>query len=408
MILRARTLVPMCGPPLEDAAVVVREGRVADCGPVREIEARHGPADLDLGEQVLLPGLINAHCHLDYTMMRKSIRAPKSFADWVQRINALKRTLDLDDYRKAVEDGLSEARHWGTTSLLNIESYPELLVRLAPPAIRVWWYYEMIDLRLRLPTDELIAGALAFFDGREGWLGGFGLSPHAPYTASEGLYRLSRECAEKTGMPVTTHLAESREETAMFRERSGPLFHFLESLGRDMSDCGEQSAFGRLSDHGALDPGTLFAHMNELSDDDFARLGGPPWRDRLQVAHCPRSHAYFGHAPFPYRRLCATGATVSLGTDSLASCDSLNLFAEMRHFRDTHPDLPAREILAMVTLHPARALRLDGELGRIAPGALADLIALPFTGNAAGVYNSVLAHEDPVRWLMVHGQILTD
>lgn len=406
MIIRARALVSMVEPPRENAAVVVADGRVQAVGPAAEISARFGPPDLDLGEQVLLPGLINAHCHLDFTMMRRSIRPPKSFAEWIHRINALKRTLELDDYVRAIGQGLLESVQWGATTVLNIESIPEVLPLLPAPPIRVWWFYELIDLRHRLVTDELVEGALAFFDGKKGWLGGFGLSPHAPYTASEALYRASAECAAALGMPVTTHLAESHEETAMFRERHGPLHDFLASLGRDMSDCNGQSPFSRLTRGGALAPDALLVHMNELGDEDFRAMDEPTVRGRLQVVHCPRSHVYFGHTPFPYERLRAAGATISLGTDSLASCDSLNLFAEMRQLRRTQPALDAAEVLRTVTVHPARALRREGSLGCIAPGAHADFIALPFTGSPSVVYDQIVHHENPVRWMMINGRII--
>lgn len=406
MIIRSRTLVSMVDEPRENAAVVVDGGRIVAVGTADEIEAQFGRADLDLGEQVLLPGLINAHCHLDYTMMRKSIRPPKSFAEWIGRINALKRTLELEDFERAIEQGLQESMRWGTTSILNIESYPELLLRIPPPVLRVWWFYELIDLRHRVLDDELMAGALTFFDGKPGWLGGFGLSPHAPYTASAELYRLSATCAEALKMPVTSHVAESREEAAMFRERSGPLHDFLASLGRDMSDCDGQSPFLRLLDDGGLQPDTILVHLNELGEDDFARISQPPLRDRLQVVHCPRSHAYFDHAPFPWQRLRDLGATISLGTDSLASCDSLNLFLEMRQLAETQPWLRPEEILQSVTVNPARALRREGRLGCIAPGAAADFIALPFTGAPSEAYSSILTHEQPIRWMMVNGQII--
>ena len=118
---------------------------------------------LDLGEQVLLPGLINAHCHLDYTMMRGAIARPKRFAAWVQRINALKRSLDNEDYLEGIHHGFAELKKWGTTAVCNIEAFPELMSHLDPSPIRTWWFYEMIDIRHRLTTDDVVAGALRFF-----------------------------------------------------------------------------------------------------------------------------------------------------------------------------------------------------------------------------------------------------
>ncbi len=222
MIIRARTVVTMDGPPIENGAVAVEDNRIVAVGTVPDLHwVTDGPI-IDLGEQTLMPGLINAHCHLDYTMMRGAISPPKSFSAWVQRINALKRSLDSSDYLGAIQRGFAKLRKWGTTSVCNIEAFPELMVHLGPSPLRTWWFYEMIDIRHRITTDDVVAGALAFFQHRANSLDTFGLSPHAPYTASLDLYQLANACASSFTMPLTTHLAESAEEFAMFRNAAGP------------------------------------------------------------------------------------------------------------------------------------------------------------------------------------------
>ena len=215
MILRARTLVTMAGPPIEHGAVAVEGNRIVAVGHVPDLAWVYRRAEsIDLGDVALLPGLINAHCHLDYTMMRHAISPPKSFTAWVQRINALKRSLDSDDYLAAIRRGFAELKKWGTTAVCNLEAFPELMVKLPPSPIRTWWFYEMIDIRHRITTDDVVAGALSFFQHRGNSLDHFGLSPHAPYTASISLYQLANSCAQAFTMPLTTHVAESREEFA--------------------------------------------------------------------------------------------------------------------------------------------------------------------------------------------------
>ena len=154
-------------------------GRIVAVGRARELA---GGEVEDLGDSILMPGLINAHCHLDFTVMRGAILQQENFPNWVRRINDLKRTLSDDDYLQSISDGFAELRHWGTTSVFNIESFPELMVRMPPPPIRAWWFYELIDVRNRIHTEDVVAGALTFFDKHPNWMGGFGLSPHAPYT----------------------------------------------------------------------------------------------------------------------------------------------------------------------------------------------------------------------------------
>lgn len=406
MIIRARTVVTMDGPPLENGAVAVEDNRIVAVGTMPDLHwVTDGPI-IDLGDQVLMPGLINAHCHLDYTMMRGAISPPKSFSAWVQRINALKRSLDTTDYLGAIQRGFAKLRKWGTTSVCNIEAFPELMVHLGRSPLRTWWFYEMIDIRHRVTTDDVVAGALAFFQHRANSLDTFGLSPHAPYTASLDLYHLANACASSFTMPLTTHVAESAEEFAMFRHAAGSLYDFMKSIQRPMEDCGQAPPFAHLWRSGAVDANWLLVHMNTLTEDDFLLLAEQPRGGGPHIVHCPGSHRYFSHPPFPYRRLHDLSVNICLGTDSLASTDSLSLFHEMRLLRETQPWLQPEQILRTITVNPARALRRRGQLGRIAPGALADLIAVPVSATLGNVYEEIIEHTAPVSWTMIDGQIL--
>jgi cytosine/adenosine deaminase-related metal-dependent hydrolase len=405
MIIRARQVVTMDGPPIENGGVAIEGNRIVAVGTVPDLQWVSAGPVLDLGEQVLLPGLINAHCHLDYTMMRGAINAPKQFTAWVQRINALKRSLDSTDYLNAIQRGFAELLRWGTTSVCNIEAFPELMVHLGRSPLRTWWFYEMFDIRHRSTTDDVVAGALAFFQHRANSLDSFGLNPHAPYTASLDLYHLANACASSFTMPLTTHLAESTEEYQMFRYGAGALHDFMDSLQRPMKDCGRTSPFGHLWRNGAVGPQWLLVHMNTLVEDDFQTLAELPRGSGPHIVHCPGSHRYFSHPPFPAHRLHELGMNLCLATDSLASTESLSLFEEMRMFRRTEPWLHPEELLRMVTVNPARALRRRGQLGKIAPGALADLIALPAPGTLGGVYEDIVNYDKPVSWMMIDGQI---
>ena len=404
VILRSRVVLPINSAPMDDGAVVVVDNTIAAVGPYAEIKAEYAGEVIDLGEQVLMPGLVNAHCHLDFTMMRHAIQPQRSFTDWIRRINAVKRSLSDDDYLAAIARGFAELRKWGTTTVANIESFPELLVRMPPPPIRTWWFLEMIDIRHRETGEEAVAGALSFFAERPDWLGGFGLSPHAPYTASASLFELAGNAARNLGMPITTHVAESREEWEMFRHGRGELYDFLLRLGRWMYDCQhERTPFGHLAAHASLDARWLLAHMNELDDADLDILGRLPRHMRPSVVHCPGSHRYFRHGPFPLVKLQEQGVNVCLGTDSLASTESLSLFDEMRQLARRAPWLHAAEVLRMGTENGARALGMNA--GKIEVGALADLIALPYCGETKEVYEAVLDYRDPVAWMMLNGQL---
>jgi aminodeoxyfutalosine deaminase len=212
--------------------------------------------------------------------------------------------------------------------------------------------------------------------------------------------------AKERGWPLCTHVAESEEEFLMFRERSGHLFHWL-SKQRDMSDCGLRTPVQHLEACHYLQANLLAAHVNYLGAGDAELLG----RRRVSVVHCPRSHAYFRHREFPLTELTRAGVNICLGTDSLASMfcpprhlsPELSLFPEMQMFAKKFPGVRPQDILKMATINGAKALRRP-ELGRLAPGAMADLIAIPYTGDRRKAAEAVVQHTGKVSSSMIAGK----
>jgi len=412
MIIRARIVATMDGPPIDNGAVVVSEDRIVDVGKFAEIKTHNADEVVDLGEQALLPGLINAHCHLDYTCLRAKIPPQKSFTDWIRSINAEKAKLAPKDYVASINEGLAEAKRFGTTAIANLTAFPELISQVQPP-IRTWWFAELIDIRAPERTNELIDSAIEALKQTARW----GLAPHALFTASKDLFRRCEEIAQREHILLTTHLAESREEVEMFRAASGPLYEFIKSIGRAMDDCGNETPLGLFLDligsgHSPNRPRAIevnrpdlswiVAHLNELTESDFEMLERS--NSKFHVVHCPRSHNYFGHSPFAFDRLRSFGFNICLGTDSLASNESLSLFAEMRTFQKDFPRVSPEEIFRMVTVNPARALRYENVLGQIRPGFGADLIAVPCSGST-DIFEQIIACDAPVSWSMVNGNM---
>jgi cytosine/adenosine deaminase-related metal-dependent hydrolase len=235
------------------------------------------------------------------------------------------------------------------------------------------------------------------------------------FTASKDLYRSCEEIARDAGALLTTHLAESREEMEVFRDASGPLYEFIKSIGRPMDDCGSKTPLGLFLDlvgsggspnrPRAIEVSRpylswIVAHLNELTESDLELLEKS--NSKFHVVHCPRSHKYFGHSPFAFDRLRSFGFNICLGTDSLASNESLSLLAEMRAFRKEFPSVSAEKIFQMVTVNPARALRYENALGQIRPGFGADLIAIPCS-TSTDIFEQILAFDAPVSWSMANG-----
>jgi cytosine/adenosine deaminase-related metal-dependent hydrolase len=415
MILHARTVVTMDGAPVDNGAVAVSGNRIVDLGKFDEIKARNSGEIVDLGEQALLPGLINAHCHLDYTCLRGKIPPQKSFADWIRAINTEKAKFSAKDYLASINEGFAEARRFGTTTIANLTAFPDLIPQIHAP-IRTWWFAELIDVRAPERAKGIVdlaieslgkARPLATAEPVQGGGGPgapWGLAPHALFTASNNLYRCCEEIARRENVLLTTHLAESREEMEMFRDGSGPLYDFMKSIGRPMDDCGQGTPLERFvgrSGGASVRTDWIIAHLNELAESDFELLKKS--KIQFHVVHSPRSHHYFGHSRFPFKRLRALGLNVCLGTDSLASNQTLNLFDEMRAFQNEFPSVSPEEILQMVTLNPARALRRENALGRIRSGLRADLISIPSSGEA-DLFEEIVAFDGEIDWMMVNGK----
>jgi cytosine/adenosine deaminase-related metal-dependent hydrolase len=401
MIVRARTVVTMDGAPIENGAVAISGNRIIDLGSFDEVKGRNSGENVDLGEQALLPGLINAHCHLDYTCLRGKIPPEKSFADWIRSINAEKAKLSGADYLSSITEGFAEAKRFGTTTVANLTAFPELISQIDSP-IRTWWFAELIDVRSPEQANGLVDLAVESLKPAKNW----GLAPHALFTASADLYRCCEEIARRENILLTTHLAESREEMEMFSDASGPLYDFMKAIGRDMSDCGGMTPLAAFIGSGrALPREWIVAHLNELTESDFDLLGRST--RKFHVVHSPRSHGYFAHSRFPFKELRALKFNVCLATDSLASNESLSLFAEMRTFQHNEPGLSPDKIFEMVTVNPALALhqsRHGGTLGRIRPGFQADLISMPCSGGA-NLFEEIVAFDGPIDWMMVNGRM---
>jgi len=399
MILRARIVITMDGPPIDNGAVALSGNKVVDVGKFDEIKTRNGGEIADLGERALLPGLINAHCHLDYTCLRGEIPPQKSFTDWIRAINAKKAKLSSKDYLTSIDEGFAEAKRFGTTTIANLTAFPDLIPQIEAP-IRTCWFAELIDVCAPEHENEIVDRALESLRPAPN----SGLAPHALFTASADLYRRCQEIVPQRNILLTTHLAESHEEMEMFHDASGPLYEFMKNIGRPMEDCGNETPLESFV--GALGnrpiPQWIVAHLNELTERDFELLERST--RQFHIVNCPRSHDYFKHSHFPFERLRSLGFNICLGTDSLASNEDLSLFAEMRAFQRREPAISPEEIVKMVTINPAMALHQEKMIGRIRPGFYADLIAVQCS-EGDNPFEQIVDFDGSIDWIMVSGKM---
>ena len=163
-ILRARMVLPMQGPPIEDGAVVVREGRILSVGRWAELESPPAGQVRDLGEQVLLPGLINAHCHLDYSCMKGRVPYAHSFIEWILALVQLKAATTDGEYLEGFKGGLAELLGAGTTTVLNVGAFPRFVDRIDNPGLRLLWCFELLDFNQPESAETQLQNVEAFID----------------------------------------------------------------------------------------------------------------------------------------------------------------------------------------------------------------------------------------------------
>ena len=407
MILRARTVLPVSQPPIENGAVVISGNRIRAVGSWPDLRPHANGNLSDLGEVILLPGLINAHCHLDYTDMAGMLPPPKTFTDWIPLILSAKSGWGYSDYARSWLNGARMLLRTGTTTVADIETVPELLPEVwdATP-LRVFSFLEMTGIRARRDPGEVLHETVEKMDSLSHPRCSASLSPHAPYSTVPALLELSAGVARERGRRLCVHVAESAPEFEMFMCARGDMFNWMQRNERDLSDCGLGSPVQHLARHKTLGESLLAIHVNCLARGDAALLG----EHRVHVVHCPRSHDYFRHPPFLRQRLANAGVNLCLGTDSLATVrktrkqnPELSLFDEMRELAANDPKLPPEEILRMATVNGARALGRAGQIGELSENTLADLIAIPGAAKSSDACETVLTHAGDVSASMIDG-----
>ncbi|HTV76276.1 MAG TPA: amidohydrolase family protein, partial [Candidatus Baltobacteraceae bacterium] len=400
MILRARIVLPVSQPPVENGAIAVSENKILAVGPWEDLKSDSDEKVFDLGEVVLLPGLVNAHCHLDYTDMAGQLSPPKTFTDWIPLIMGAKSAWTYSDYARSWLNGAKMLLRTGTTTVGDIEAVPDLLPEIWDAApLRVVSFLEMTGIRSQRAAKDILSETIGKIDSHSHELSRAALSPHAPYSTSPELLKLTAESARRRKLRVATHIAESHDEFEMFTNARGKMFDWLARSHRDNSDCGLGSPVQHAARAGLLGENFLAIHVNLLARGDAALLR----KTGAHVVHCPRSHDYFRHPPFQRERLTNAGVNIALGTDSLATTrkagkqkPELNMFAEMRALSVAGKKISPVEILRMATVNGARALGMAGQTGELSKNAFADLIAIPFAGKTSEVHEAVLHHEGNV------------
>ena len=387
----ARWVLPVAGPPLAGGLVTVAGDRIEAVKP-----AGTRAADFDLGNVAVVPGLVNAHTHLDLSGARGKTPPTDAahFTDWLRSVIAFRRSRTPDEVQTDVRAGLAECMAAGTTLLGDITAGGASHHAVAAAPVRAVVFEELIGL----DRDAAFAAWVSAEDDPVPASATYrrGVSPHAPYSFHGGTAR----AVFAAGVQSATHVAESDAEGNLLESRSGPFVDFLQGLGvyheRSIALSWDQylDPFG-----GRLrrDVTRLLVHANYLPDKF-------PFRPEHHVVYCPRTHAAFGHPPHPFRDFLARGVRVCLGTDGLTSNPDLDILEEARFVWERYPDFPGDQLLRMVTLSGAEALGWADECGSLEAGKSADFVAVPLPARDGDVYGLLFGADQGPRRTWFRGQ----
>jgi cytosine/adenosine deaminase-related metal-dependent hydrolase len=390
-------------PPVAGGALAIRNGLVLETGTARDLIARYGQPAAEYPGCVIMPGFVNAHTHLELThfpawRLRDGLDYhPRGFVDWIIQMIKVRRKVTVEETRVSLKAGISACLRAGTTAVGDIVTSPDLLFGYDGTSIGGRVYLELIGQDRQL-FEPRLAKALEACKTVNGCRLP-GLSPHAPYTLHSSLLPDIAAAADQMQLPLSLHLAESREESALLFDSTGPLADEMYPLvgWQDYLPAPRRTTPARFfADGGLLGPATLAVHGVQLTPADAALL-----KERgVTLCLCPRSNERLAVGTAPVHLFNKLGIPLCLGTDSLASNDSLSLWDEIRFALDCYRgELGPERLLEVATKGGAAGIGLAGQIGSLEAGKRADFQLVELDGACSaerllenGRVNAVCLH----------------
>jgi cytosine/adenosine deaminase-related metal-dependent hydrolase len=391
----AEWILPIADPPIGRGAVGVENGRIVSVSP------EHG-GEVPLGRVAVLPGLVNAHTHLELSYLHGRIPPASRFLDWVRPMLAARREPPGGESAMlpAIHDAIEHARAAGTALIADVTNTLVTVSILRNAGMPARVFHELIGFA-GVNADEQAAEARRSIDAFHSDDNiRVSLAPHAPYSVSPALFAAIRRDLDTHGPAISTvHLGESPEEVELLRTGAGPWRGLLQELAVWNPDwqAPRCSPVDYLADIGFLDSSILAVHGVQFDGTDLNRLRTLA----VTLVSCPRSNRHVGVGSPPLEVFYAMDVEVAFGTDSLASVDDLNMFAELAEARRIAPKVPARTLLRSATLTGATALGFGDQFGSIEPGKRASLIAVHVPEGVSDVEEYLVSGIQPsaIEWL---------
>lgn len=385
---RAAWACPIDQPPIRDAVIEIEDSRIVG---IRDPgTGSWGSPVRDLGNVALLPGLVNAHTHLELSWLRDRVPPANRFTDWVKQLVALRHGTELlatPEIVAPIHAAIRELRASGTVAVGDITNSMAAAGPMREAGLDGVVFHELLGFEERDGALVAASHELRASVSKQGLR--VSLAPHAPYSTSVELFKAIREAVDASDCPImSVHLGESAEEVELLERGGGPWRGMLQAIGVWRDDwaipaCGPVQFLDR---HGVIDARTLVVHGVQFDDAALGRLR----EIGATLVTCPRSNRWVGAGYPPIERFYRSGVPVAVGTDSLASVDDLNLFSELKTMRWLAPSVPAGKLLESATLVGAHALGLEAELGSLTPGKRAQMIAVRLPDDVVDIEEYLL------------------
>ncbi len=388
VVFHADHVLPGDAPPFADGAVVVAgrgheagEGIILDVGRASELLPRHAGADVRRVRGAVLPGLVNAHTHLELSAMRGKVGGGRGFVGWVESLIAQRPEVAPEEDAEAIEAAVDELVRTGTVAVGEVTNSLAAVRSLARRGIGGCIFHEVFG-QDRAAVLRRVEGLRAELDERLATWPTSDLSyapaPHTLYTTHTDAVRALLESASKHGTRTSIHLAEHAGERRAIEQGDGSVPEWLLTRAKQKPAWPMLPLFEYADSVGALAPSVLLVHLTEARGEELtlvAAKGAP-------VVLCPRSNLHIELKLPPLLAVRSAGIEAALGTDSLASNASLDVLAEAKALADRFPGVPAWELVQMATWNGARALGRS-DLGRLARGARPGLLGIEGDAVAA-------------------------
>jgi len=393
VILSARWLLPITSPMIENGALAIDGSKIVAVGPRAEVISRFPNLPIEnFGQAAILPGLVNAHSHLELTVMRGFLEREESdFFAWLRKLTTARIVMTPEDLIVSATCGAIEAARAGVTCVGDSSSAAaQTMQALSNVGLRSVVYQESFGPDPKLAPENLatLRDQISAMREYESELLRAGVSPHAAYTVSAPQLEMISRLAIDEKLPLMIHAAESQAEKLLLLEGRGQFADGLKKRGIDW-DAPGISTIAHLKNHGVLDTKPLLTHCINVDDTDIELIK----QSGAAIAHCPKSNAKLGHGYAPFAKFISHGIHVGLGSDSVASNNTCDLLEEAR-FATLLAHLPhgtggqripsdpisAEQVLRAATIGGARALGLEQQVGAFAEGMQADIVVVDLSG----------------------------